>query len=246
MERKRSIYFLNKHNTHSNEFRLHMHNCYEIIYILSGSGTVVIGDKTYPIVQDMYCIVSPQTYHAERFEGYGEVLFIGFEYSNKELIPQNCVYRAADMSMLIYFRKIIDEYKQQSAEYEFAARALLDLLLVTAIRDTGGASRKCKDIEYIKTYIEQYSNQKINFGQLAKLSGYSYDYFRHVFKQRFGVSPQEYLIDARLENAKRLLKSTSLTCTEIAYNCGFSSAAQMSLLFKRKFGASPVAYKKAD
>lgn len=49
MERKRSIYFLNKHNTHSNEFRLHMHNCYEIIYILSGSGTVVIGDKTYPM-----------------------------------------------------------------------------------------------------------------------------------------------------------------------------------------------------
>ncbi len=246
MEHRRSIYFLSRHNTHSNEFRLHMHNCYEIIYILSGSGNVVIGDETYPIAQDMYYIVSPQTYHTERFEGSGEILFIGFGYNNKGLIPQGGIYRASDMSTLICFKKIIEEYKQQDAEYEIAAVAFLDLLLVSTMRNINGASRKCKNIEYIKAYIEQYSNQKINFGQLSKLSGYSYDYFRHIFKQRFGVSPQDYLIEVRLENAKRLLKNTKLTCTEIAYTCGFSSGAQMSLLFKRKIGASPVAYKKAN
>jgi AraC family transcriptional activator of pobA len=140
----------------------------------------------------------------------------------------------------------MDEYKQQDAEYEIAAGAFLDLLLVSTMRNVNSVSRKCKDIEYIKAYIEQYSNQKINFGQLAKISGYNYDYFRHIFKQRFGISPQDYLIEVRLENAKRLLKGTKLTCTEIAYNCGFSSSAQMSLLFKRKIGVSPLAYKKAD
>ena len=146
----------------------------------------------------------------------------------------------------MYFKKIMDEYKQQDVEYEIAAGAFLDLLLVSTMRNVNSVSRKCKDIEYIKAYIEQYSNQKINFSQLAKISGYSYDYFRHIFKQRFGISPQDYLIEVRLENAKRLLKGTKFTCTEIAYNCGFSSGAQMSLLFKRKFGASPLAYKKAD
>ena len=245
MERKHSIYFLNKHNTHINEFKLHIHNCYEIIYILSGSGTVVIGDETYPIAQDMYYVVSPQTYHTEQFDGYGEILFIGFGYNDKGFIPQDGIYCASD-TVLMYFKKIMDEYKQQDAEYEIAAGAFLDLLFVSTMRNINGASRKCKDIEYIKAYIEQYSNQKINFGQLAKISGYSYDYFRHIFKQRFGVSPQDYLIEVRLENAKRLLKGAKLTCTEIAYTCGFSSSAQMSLLFKRKVGASPTAYKKAD
>lgn len=246
MERKQSIYFLNKHNTHINEFKLHMHNCYEIIYILSGSGRVIIGDKTYPVSQDMYYVVSPQTYHTEQFDGYGEILFIGFGCIYKDLISPNGVYRAGEMSTLMYFKKIMDEYKQQDAEYEIAAGAFLDLLLVSTMRNVNSVSRKCKDIEYIKAYIEQYYNQKINFGQLAKISGYSYDYFRHIFKQRFGISPQDCLIEVRLENAKRLLKGTKLTCTEIAYNCGFSSSAQMSLLFKRKFGASPLAYKKAD
>jgi AraC family transcriptional activator of pobA len=246
MESKRDLYFLNKHNTKSNEFKLHKHNCFEIIYVLSGSGTVVIGDQTHSVTENMYYVVSPQTYHTEQFEGYGEIFFIGFTHGNKDLIPKNGVYRVIDMSMPLYFKKIIDEYKQQSAEYEIAAAAILDLLLVTAIRNVGGTGKKCKDLEYIKTYIEQYYSQKINFGQLARLSGYSYDYFRHIFKERFNTSPQEYLINIRLENASRLLEGQTLSCTEIAYTCGFSTCAQMSSLFKRKFGVSPSAYKKAD
>ena len=246
MESNRSLYFLNKHNTKSNEFKLHRHNCYEIIYVLSGSGRVVIGDRTYTVSENMYYVVSPKTYHTEQFEGYGEIFFIGFEHSNKALIPPNGVYRVIDMSMPLYFKKIIDEYKQQSGEYEIAAAAFLDLLLVTAIRTSGDTGKKCKDLEYIKTYIEQYYNQKINFAQLARLSGYSYDYFRHIFKGRFGASPQEYLIAVRLENASKLLAGHALTCTEVAYHCGFSTCAQMSSLFKRKFGVAPSAYKKAD
>ena len=245
MERNRNICFLNKHNTHSNEFRSHTHNCYEIVYILSGSGRVVIGDETHRISRDTYYVVSPKTPHTEQFDGYGEILFVGFECRNEGLVYPNRVY-SADADMLEYFKKIIEEYKRQGAEYEIAAGAFLDLLLVSTLRNINGTSRKCRDIEYIKAYIEQYFNQKINFGRLAKLSGYSYDYFRHIFKQRFGISPQDYLIEVRLENAKRLLKGTKLTCTEIAYNCGFSSGAQMSLLFKRKIGVSPLAYKKAD
>lgn len=118
----------------------------------------------------MYYVVSPQTYHTERFDDYGEILFIGFGHIHKEIIPQNGVYRTEDMSTLMYFRTIIDEYKQQNAEYKIAAGAFLDLLLVSTLRNRNNASRKYKDIEYIKTYIEQYSNQKINFAQLADVA----------------------------------------------------------------------------
>lgn len=240
------ICFLNKHNTHISNFRPHAHSCYEIIYILSGSGTAVIGNASYPIAQGAYYVVSPQTPHTERFEDYGEILFVGFECGDKLSCPQNTVFHSSDISVLTYFQKIIDEYKQQRAEYESAAAALLSLLLVTVIREMGGNGEKYKDLEYIKTYLEQYSNQRISFGRLARLCGYSYDYFRHVFKRRFGASPQEYLINIRLEHAKRLLRSTAMSCTEIAYDCGFSSSAQLSSLFKREYGVSPTAYKKAD
>lgn len=243
MERKNNIRFLNKHNTTYNEFRLHSHNCYEIVYFLSGSGVVVLSDTSYPVEAGAYCIISPHVEHTESFEGFGEILFIGFEYDNKNLIPKDGVYQSQDMSILVYFKKIIEEYKKQWAEYELAVNALLDLLLVTFVRDTKVSGKKCKNLDFIKNYIEQYFNQKIDFGELSKLSGYSYDHFRHTFKKKFGISPQDYLIDIRIENAKHLLINTGLTCTEIAYNCGFSNSAQMSSLFKKKISLSPTEYK---
>lgn len=246
MEHKSSISFLNKHNTNSNEFKLHSHDCYEVIYFLSGKGTVIIGDTSYSVSADTYCIIPPETQHTECLEGYGEILFIGFEYNNTNFILQNGVYRSDDSTFLLLLKRIIDEYKGQNTGYEIAGKALLDLLLVTYVRNTGVANKKCKDLDYIKNYIDQYFNQKISFSQLAKLSGYSYDYFRHIFKQRFGCSPQDYLIDIRLNNAKRLLENTNLSCTEIANNCGFSNSPQMTTMFKKKYKMSPTTFRITD
>ena len=96
-------------------------------------------------------------------------------------------------------------------------------------------------MEYIKNYIEQHFDQKLDFKELAHMSGYSSDYFRHLFRAHFGVSPQEYMIDARLQKAKALLEEGHLSCTEVSYKCGFSNSAQLSTMFKKKFGCSPSA-----
>ncbi len=246
MEHKSNICFLNKHNTDTNKFEVHSHNCYEIIYFLSGSGMVVIGNDTYSISANTYCIIGPKIPHTEYFEGYGEIIFIGFEYDNADLILKNAVYHFDDTTVLLLMKKIIEEYKGQNIGYKIVAKALLEILLITSVRDTGITNKKCKDLDYIKNYIEQYFNQKINFSQLAKLSGYSCDYFRHLFKNRFGSSPQDYLIEIRLENAMKQIKNTNLSCAEIAYNCGFSNPAQMTTMFKKKYKKSPTAFKIAD
>jgi transcriptional regulator GlxA family with amidase domain len=60
------------------------------------------------------------------------------------------------------------------------------------------------------------------------------------------MSPQEYMIDVRLENAKRLLGKTNHSCTDIAYICGFSNGAQMTSMFKKKYGKTPKEFKITD
>lgn len=246
MEYKSKIRFINRHNTENNEFKLHFHNCYEIIYILSGKGTATIGEKTYSVSDGTYCIIPPKAKHTEVLDGDGEIMFIGFEYDNPELTLGEGVYQTVDTSVLLILNKIAEEFTCQDTGYNVAANALLDLLMVTAVRRSGATSKKCKDLDYIKTYIEQYYNQKISFSQLADLSGYSYDYFRHMFKQRFGISPQEYMIDIRLRQAKRLIEKTDLSCTEIAYNCGFSNSAQLTSMFKKKYKKPPTAFRITD
>lgn len=237
------ICFLNKHNTKSNNFKLHVHNCYEVIYFAAGSGKVFINGKSYNASIGSYYIIPPYAEHVEKFEGYGEVLFIGFEYDSPNyILPEGNNYTDKAIAKS-YFSYIFDEFKRQEDGFEQATEYLLRLFLISLLRNASTKYVKCKDLNYIKAYIEQYADQKINFRELASLSGYSYDYFRHIFKHKFGLSPQEYMINIRLNNAKHLLEDTSLSCTEIAYRCGFSNSPQMTTMFKAKFKVTPLAFR---
>ncbi len=64
-------------------------------------------------------------------------------------------------------------------------------------------------------------------------SGYSYDHFRHMFKERTGLSPMNYIIDKRIDYAKRLIVSTDMTLSTISQECGFSTSSQFSSMFRR-------------
>ena len=246
MELQSRICFLNKHDTKNNIFRSHSHDCYELVYFLAGSGRALIGDAYHKVTPHSYYIVPPYTEHTEDIHGYGEILFIGFTLEPEQAGFSRGVSGAGEIAKRSLLESIFDEYKGQALGYETAANALLKLFLIQVLRNTCTEDKKCKDLQYIKAYIEQYADQKINFRELSDLSGYSYDYFRHIFKEKVGVSPQEYMIDIRLQNARHLLESTNLSCTEIAYNCGFSNSAQMASMFKQKFGKSPTAFKITD
>jgi AraC-like DNA-binding protein len=240
------ICFINTHNTKSNQFKPHTHNCYEIIYFAAGRGKVFINGKSYQASTGSYCIIPPYAEHVEELEGYSEIFFIGFEFNSPSYTLKEGSYYIDTITKHSYFNDIFDEFKKQQSGFEIAAEYLLRLVLVTLLRNANTNNIKCKDLNYIKEYIDQYADQKINFGQLALLSGYSYDYFRYMFKRKFGLSPQEYMIDVRLENAKRLLETSTLSCTEIAYDCGFSNSAQMTSMFKKKYGKTPKTFKITD
>ena len=58
-------------------------------------------------------------------------------------------------------------------------------------------------------------------------------------KQLTGSSPVEIIRITRLKKAERLLKTTSLTVSEISYEVGFSSPSYFSKCFKDQFGVAP-------
>ena len=243
-----TICFLNKHNTKNNNFRLHSHDCYEVVYFLTGSGKTIIGDKTYPVKEKCFCIVAPGTRHIECIDGYGEIMFVGFEYDGKGPAPEQGVYNEVELESYSLLNGVFEEYREQKRGYESASEAMLTLFLTGAMRGGNSISdsERCKDIDHIKEYIREHSEQKISFKELASVSGYSRDYFRHIFRKRFGMSPQEYLICVRLEKAAKLLEKTDYSCTDVAYMCGFSNSAQLSTMFKKRYGVTPAQYKMSD
>ncbi len=240
------IRFLGKHTAKNNIFVPHRHNFYEVIYFLRGNGRMIIGDNEYAILPHRYCVVPPDVEHVELFEDDGEIIFVGFKMNSEILTGVVSIQQDGSSSALPLLESILTEYRNQKIAYKEAAVAFLQIFLVRLMRELLEDNKECRDLHYIKTYLEQYYNQKINFRGLSAMTGYSYDYFRHIFKMKFGASPQEYLINIRLEHAKNMLQDTNLSCTQISASCGFSNSGQMSVMIKRKYGKSPLELRKAD
>lgn len=62
--------------------------------------------------------------------------------------------------------------------------------------------------------------ENIDLASLARMGNYSYDYFRHTFKKKYGMSPKKYQVECRLRHAAGMLMNTDYNCTEIARLCG--------------------------
>ena len=95
-------------------------------------------------------------------------------------------------------------------------------------------------IEYIKG---NYRNP-ITLSDIAAVTGYSPNYFHHVFSAVMGRTPLQYLMDIRIRHAKYLLAQSSKPLSEIAYECGFSSQAYFTEQFKRAAYSTPGQYRK--
>lgn len=90
-------------------------------------------------------------------------------------------------------------------------------------------------IDFIHTHL----NENMSIGQIAAVIHLTPYYFSRVFKQPFGVSPHQYVIQQRVEAAKRLLKDSNLTLMDIALHVGFADHSHLTRHYKRLTGKTP-------
>ena len=85
---------------------------------------------------------------------------------------------------------------------------------------------------------------QVDFEKIAAKCGLSYSRFQHLFTRQFGISPQHYQIAMRMETARNLLQSTSLSIRQVAEKCGYSDQNYFSRVFKKYCGYSPSHFRK--
>lgn len=95
-----------------------------------------------------------------------------------------------------------------------------------------------------KKYLDTHFQESIDLDLLARISGTSKYHLLRLFKHYFGITPRQYLINKRIEQAKRLLQ-TGTPVSDTCYAVGFSSVHSFSRLFKAKTGMPPSKYKRA-
>ena len=94
-------------------------------------------------------------------------------------------------------------------------------------------------------YMHQHFREDLALSNLAAKAGMAPNYFHRCFKRVHGVTPFEYILGERLNQARHLLASTRLTIKEIADAVGYRDPLYFSRTFSKHLLMPPVKYRAA-
>ncbi|WP_028663284.1 helix-turn-helix domain-containing protein [Saccharomonospora halophila] len=92
-------------------------------------------------------------------------------------------------------------------------------------------------------FMRQKVGDEVTIDDMARTAMFSKFHFSRMFQRVTGVSPGRFLSAVRLQEAKRLLLSTSLTVTEVSHRVGYASVGTFSSRFRDSVGVSPSMYR---
>lgn len=91
----------------------------------------------------------------------------------------------------------------------------------------------------VQTYIVQHYAEDLTLASLAEVAGVTPEHLSRLFRRYLDNTPMHYLWQVRLEQSLLRLRHTGLAVEEVAYQCGFKSAAHFSKKFKSFCGRTP-------
>lgn len=145
----------------------------------------------------------------------------------------------------LYIRRI----KRQQRE---ALEAYLALLSKTSESGTTPKPQAQVDAEddammkRVTAFVEQHiGDADINIGDLAAAAATSRSGLQRRMRQLLGITPLDFLREARIKRACQLLTDTGATVSEVAFSCGFADPKYFSRCFKSSVGMSPTDFKNA-
>lgn len=218
----------------------HSHRWYEFVYYLSAEGRFTLGGRERNIKPGRFTVIRPDSPHSERHFCDGDVMFCIFECDTP--LSEQVLDDDGEGTVRRICEALIKEYFSPGEYSDELIRLMFEELIIRTVRREGSCDDPVRDISWAAEFIERRYAESIDLRSLARSLGLGYDYFHHIFKKKYGISPKQYQMRCRTERAKQLLLSGRYSCTEVAYLSGFSDSAQFSLIFKRECGVAPSRY----
>lgn len=96
----------------------------------------------------------------------------------------------------------------------------------------------------ICAYIAEHLSEDLSLDELAQVVDMSPNYLIALFRESLGMTPHKYVVQQRIERARRLLARPALSLLEIAHRCGFQDQSQFTTIFRRNLGVTPGQYRR--
>lgn len=231
---------------------------YLIHYIIDGEGSYTVNNVTYKLKKNQGFLICPNvlTYYEADKDNPWSYMWVGFNgvkaqtylnYAN--LNEENLIFEySQDDSLKNYISEML-KLKERNYSNELKLEGLLYFFmskLTEARKDTFNQKAYKSTELYLEKSVEfienNYSNN-IKINDIASYIGINRSYLTHIFKKNINMSPQEFLVNYKIDKASELLKNTDLSIKAVASSVGYSDPLTFSKIFKKITGDNPKGYR---
>lgn len=262
------LFVIMNHPNAKFDYPIHCHPEYEINLVMKTSGTRVVGDYEEAFSDLDIVMTGPYVPHVWKSDLLTNHVItiqfssdlLSFQMINKRLfMPIRQLLIDSTQGLQFYgseAERIRDEIMELTRIQGFqTATKFLTLLnfmaaaprrkLVSNMYESENLvnSSKSRRITKACKYIEENISQKISLAEVAALVNMSESAFSHFFKKKTGISFITYVNNLRVAKACDLLASTSLSASEICYDCGFNNKSNFIRIFTKRKNMTPIEYR---
>jgi len=234
-------------------------NEYEVsegdIFILQGfqnhyfkdAGKVEIINVMYDPVKSPG-LVSPEI---KTIDGYSALFILEPRYRNRMHFKNMLHLNQVDLAKSEYIlNSMLNENANKEPGYEVFLKNKLEEIIIFLSRKYSQISiPKAKSMVRIGKaidFIEHNFHNNIYIQELAEMGFMSVRNFQRIFKEATGLSPNDYLLELRIQSASKLLTETDSAIYDVSNQVGITDWFYFSKAFKKKFGVSPLNYRKQN
>ena len=153
--------------------------------------------------------------------------------------PQRMQGLFAELVELHSHRSLVSLLREKAVMLEIAS-SFLEHIPVQVLQHR---SEDMGRIRIIHNYVESHLHESLNVNDMASALHLHPNYFISYFKKHFGMPPLKYVNRKRMEKARQLLGSTSLSVKEIAERSGYPDTHYFAKSFRKETGLSPTEYR---
>ena len=233
----------------------------QLVVTLEGEGAFRYGDTVYPLTpgKGFMCMLGdPQSAYFYPGHARKPWIFLWMYFSGETAVRMveelSSLYgHVFDLPLDSGLIRYLKSFRNQRRSIRFVsptegARIVCDVLALL------GENLERKDIDSPGSRLVQAAQAAIsknldrtwNLSDIAARLKVSREHLTRIFRDRTGMTPQEFAAEERMQYAVRLLRDSFQSCEEIAEQTGYSSAVSFNRAFRRRFGYSPMQYRKSQ
>lgn len=207
----------------------------------------------YLVNSDMqYCEAIAVHFHEDVLRMIYDKEFPDFLVNVKKITPVNYNKVKASEVLKNYINSLQFYFKNpELVSEEILKIKIKELIIVLAKTDNADAIHGLlagmftKDEINFKEVIEANLYNNFSLIELATLTNLSLSSFKREFVKHYDSSPAKYIKQRKLQRAAKLLKSTALRVSDIAFDCGFVDLGHFSKSFQKNYKVTPSDYRTA-